>query len=59
MTIIVHWISGHRCRHQWRSGGLVEAARSRKAKLDEREQDSQRALAGPVPWQDEHHALPT
>ena len=35
----------------------VEAARSRKAKLDERELDLQRVLAGPVPWQDEHRAL--
>ena len=32
-------------------------ARSRKAKLDEREQDLQRVPAGPVPWQDEHRAL--
>ena len=36
----------------------VEAkARSRKAKHDEREQDLQRALAGPVPRPDEHRAL--
>ena len=36
----------------------VEAkARSRKAKHDEREQDSHRALAGPVLRPDEHRAL--
>src|SRR3954464_7195249 len=35
----------------------AEAARLRKAKLDECELDLQRVLAGPPTWQDEHRAV--
>ena len=58
MVMIVRWISGHRCRtHRWPSGGRSKQGEVAKAKPDEREQDLQRALAGPVPRPDEHRAL--